>query len=117
MAQLTSKRGTGYERLDDDGAVPEDEGAFVRHDRPRSSMTAFSTDHVSAYDSKDQAYTIFWRQALRWLTTAVFLAASLATLKIYQDMGNVSRGQKNTFNSMITALLLLLGLNFFVSLH
>ena len=120
MEQL-ARHGSGYGRLgdsdsDDEDGTHESARASSQHDEARKPMATFSSDNATLYDPTQQARKILWRQMLRWLTTAVFLIASLATLRIYQGMGNVNRGQKTTFNSLITGLLLLLGLNFFVRL-
>ena len=121
MEQL-ARHGSGYGRLGDSDSDDDDDGDMHRSARASSqpdevtrSMTKVSSDYATLYGPRQQSRKILWRQMLRWLTTAAFLAASLVTLKIYQGMGDVSLGQKTTFNSLITGLLLLLGLNFFVS--
>lgn len=57
-----------------------------------------------------QRWQIFW-----WLLTITLSAFILGTLKIYEEEGNFTSVQKHTFNTISTALILGLGLNFFVS--
>ena len=71
-------------------------------------------DLVTDYDSSLQTRSLLLKGSIRWLGTAIFVTFVLATLKIYQDEGNISSAQKVTFNSIATALSLGLGLNFFV---
>lgn len=58
---------------------------------------------------------LFYKTFVRCLATTIFVAFVLATLKIYQNKDNFTSHQKTTFNVIITALSLCLGLNFFVS--
>ena len=67
------------------------------------------------FDHRQQTFALFKQQSFRWIGTVVFSFFVIATLKTYQDKGNISPGQKTTFNVIITALSLGLGLNFFVS--
>lgn len=66
------------------------------------------------YNSNQQTWTLVFPQFFRWLGTAIFVALILATLKIFENMGNFSNNSKHLFNTVITALSLGLGLNFFV---
>jgi hypothetical protein len=67
------------------------------------------------FDHRKQTLALFKQQSFRWIGTVVFSIFVITTLKIYEDKGNISPGQKATFNVIITALSLGLGLNFFVS--
>ena len=69
------------------------------------------------FSSSQQTWKLFLPQCLRWLGTFVFVAFMLATLKIFEYKGNFSHDSKNLFNTVITALGLGLGLNFFVSVQ
>lgn len=71
------------------------------------------TPNSRLFNSSQQTWRLFFPQFLRWLITVFFVAFLLATLKIYQDKGNFSRQQKHIFNTIITALSLGLGINFF----
>ena len=55
------------------------------------------------------------QQASRWLLSILCVAFLFASLKIYQDKGNLTPTQLDTFVALFTALPLLLGLAFFVS--
>ncbi len=68
------------------------------------------------FNSKKQTWKLFFPQFFRWLGTVIFVAFILATLKIFENQGNFSNNSKHLFNTIITALGLGLGLNFFVSL-
>ena len=68
------------------------------------------------FNSNKQTWKLFFPQFFRWLGTAIFVAFILATLKIFEKQGNFSNKSKHLFNTIITALGLGLGLNFFVSL-
>ena len=53
------------------------------------------------------------KQFFRWLGTAFFAALIAITFKIYAIKGVITATQKTTFNAIITALSLGVGLNFF----
>ena len=69
----------------------------------------------TVFNSDRQTRTLFLRQSARWLVTVIFVSFVAITFKIYEKKGNVPPTQKSTFNAIITALILGLGLNFFVS--
>ena len=115
MAHLTSRHGTGYSRLDGDGALYEVGDSSARPERTSISISPFSHESASEFDAWRQTSSTLKRQSYRWLVTASILAASLAMLRIYERMGNVNSAQKNICSNLMTALILLLGLNFFVS--
>lgn len=55
-----------------------------------------------------------------WLSVQLFVTIVIVvliavTIKAYQQKGNMSTRQKHAFNTTITALILFLGLSFFVS--
>lgn len=114
-----------YERIDD-GDWADDDGADVadqeslsrstsRHPGPQNAQatTSFETGHDRFYDSSDQSYELFRKQFFRWMGTAFFAAFIAVTFKIYATKGVINSTQKATFNAIITALSLGLGLNFF----
>lgn len=53
----------------------------------------------------------------RWVLTIVFTILILVVAKTYLDKGNITKTQKATYNLIQTALILALGLNFFVSIY
>lgn len=57
----------------------------------------------------------FWKLFFRWLWTLIFSLLVFAVAKVYQDKGNITKTQKGTYNLVQTILILVLGLNFFVS--
>jgi hypothetical protein len=62
-----------------------------------------------------QSLPHFWKYSFRWVLTVIFICLVVATVKIYQDKGVITRTQKHTFNVITVALSLALGINFFVS--
>lgn len=58
---------------------------------------------------------LFSRTFGRCFVTATLIALVAATLYHYSKKGNFPQHQKRTFNAIITAEILCLGLNFFVS--
>lgn len=84
----------------------------------QQSMTANTMTSTAQYfDHSKQTRRLFFLYTLRWLCTVLFSSLIIATLKVYERKGNLTPSQKNTFNVIITALGLGLGLNFFVSLN
>lgn len=81
---------------------------------PRPQSQRFhSHDHQSSHSNRSQPPRL-WQ--ISWcLLTIVLSAFILATVKIYQSQGNFDSAQKHIFNTITTALILALGLNFFVS--
>lgn len=68
-------------------------------------------------ESKQTRIPFSWRQGFWWLLTVIVCAFILVTIWIYEQKGNVTIVQKHTFNTIITGLILGLGLNFFVRHH
>lgn len=60
-------------------------------------------------------FGLFSKTFLRCIATTVFIALLLITFSVYEKKGNFSQNQKYTFQAVITAESLFLGLNFFVS--
>ena len=58
----------------------------------------------------------FYQQILRLSLTILCVVFLLASLKIYQDKGNLTSTEVNTFNAISSCLALLIGLSFFVRL-
>ena len=73
--------------------------------------------NLQLFNSNQQTRKLFFSQSIRWIGTLIFVAFMLATLKGYQDKDNFSHDQKYAFNTIVTALSLGLGLNFFVGQH
>lgn len=70
--------------------------------------------NASSRGESSQTRTALIWQALGWLVTAIFCAFILITIQLFEEKGVVTKAQKHTFNTIITALILGLGLNFFV---
>ena len=66
------------------------------------------------FDPNEQTWRLFKGQAAGLSRTVIFLGLLLAILKIYAKAGNVGGDAKSAFNTIITVMSLLLGLNFFV---
>ena len=67
------------------------------------------------FNGPSQLHTLLFWQTLRWLGTIVFVVFLFATIKIFQNKGNIGPVQKNLFNCLNIALSLVLGYNFNVS--
>ena len=76
---------------------------FHSHDNPVLSSQQSPTPRL---------WQFFWL-----LLTIVFSVLIFAIAKIYESRRNFTSVQKHMFNAITTALLLALGLNFFVSQH
>ena len=66
------------------------------------------------FEPNKQSWRLFREQISRLAITIVLVAFYVATLKIYQDEGNVRHADKVLFNTITTILSLSLGLNFLV---
>ena len=69
---------------------------------------------TGASSSIDRNFLLFRKPLYRWLGTVAFIVAIITTLLSYQRKGNYSSAQKQLFVVIKTALVLGLGLNFFV---
>ena len=58
----------------------------------------------------------FIKLLLLWIGTLIWTALVVAIAKIYLVKGVITSAQKDTYNVLITVLILILGLSFFVSL-
>ena len=120
-----------YERIDDgdwpdtsDPAEQDHSPAPTSHPSERKPLRAgtdqqsrttvsFDTGHEQIYDSGAQTKALLNKQIIRWFGTAFFASFIAITLKVYAIKGVITPTQKTRFNSIITALSLGLGLNFF----
>lgn len=66
-------------------------------------------------DRHDESKKIIFELLARWIGTVILIVLIIATVLSYRAKDNFPSGQKTTFNAIITASILLLGLNFFVS--
>ena len=66
-------------------------------------------------DAVKQSFSLL-QQSLRWVLSILCITFLLASLKIYQDLGNLNPTQINVYNAISGALQILLSLSFFVSL-
>ena len=82
--------------------------------RPQSQR--FHSHDNQVHDSRQNHTSRLWQVSLL-LFTIVLSAFIFAAIKIYQSKGNFTSAQKHTFNTISTALVLALGLNFFVGRH
>ena len=62
-----------------------------------------------------KSFSLF-QQFSRWFLSVLCVALLLASFRIYQNKGNLTSTQVDSFNAITTVLPLLLGLSFFVSL-
>lgn len=60
-------------------------------------------------------FGLFCKTFVRCIATTMFIALLIITFSAYEKKGNFSKNQKYTFQAIITAECLFLGLNFFVS--
>ena len=115
---MASRRHRVYERID--GHRPygyaANQASFERPDGPAEpsyTPLAIEMRHNRIYSSKEQTRDLLLRHFFRWLGTA-FLAALIAiTFGSYAIKGVITLTQKKTFNAIITALSLGIGLNVF----
>ena len=88
------------------------ESAAPLAQRPKKSSPP---PNSKVFNSNQQTRKLFFPQFFGWLGTVVFVAFLRATLKVFENKGNFSNNTRHLFNTIITALSLGLGLNFFVS--
>lgn len=67
------------------------------------------------FDPKKQIWSLFRAHAARMILTCVLIALMIGTLKAFAAYGNIGESGHKCFNWIVTALVLLLALNFFVS--
>lgn len=79
--------------------------------------TSELSNNARHFDPDEQFFRLLRNQVWRWFVTAAFVAIILATFKIYENKGNFTSAQKTNYYVITTALVLGLGLNFFVSAH
>ena len=58
----------------------------------------------------------FFKQLILWIATIIWTTLIVTITKIYQAKDVITSAQKDTYNVLITVLILILGLSFFVSL-
>ena len=113
---------TGYRAVDDsfqysENNIEEHTESIQLKNSPFSKQAAAAQaipPNLQLFNSSQQTRKLFLSQSIRWIGTLIFVACMLATLKVYQDKDNFSHDQKYTFNTIVTAFSLGLGLNFFV---
>lgn len=85
----------------------------------REAPTASTAPSAQSVHKQPQEESTNLRKVLnllgRWVLTVVFTTLILVVAKNYLDKGNITKTQKATYNLTQTALILALGLNFFVS--
>ncbi|KAL9607036.1 MAG: hypothetical protein Q9167_008012, partial [Letrouitia subvulpina] len=69
--------------------------------------------HVRRFSSGQQTWKLAKDQIPRFIITCVVVVFIEIVLKIFENQGNISRGHRHAFNTIMTLLELLLSLNFF----
>ena len=110
------ERGHEESIFDDDRSFRHDPDSSTVHllVPPRPQSQRFHSHEIQV-DNSQQSHTARLWQTFWFLLTIVLNIFIFATVKIYQSRGNFAPVQKHTFNTISTALILALGLNFFVS--
>ena len=104
MSRLRSSR-TTYNRLPDSEEPPtEYTGQTLPNGNDTQPTPRTDTDKYLTWAG------IFW-----FVFTVIISVLIIVTVRIYQTAGTISAGQKHAFNTFTTFLILVLGLNFFVS--
>ena len=108
-------RGQEESLFDDDRSFRHDPDSSSVHllVPPRPQSQRFHSHEIQV-DNSQQSHTARLWQTFWFLFTIVLNIFIFATVKIYQSRGNFAPVQKHTFNTISTALILALGLNFFV---
>ena len=124
MEGLSAVRLRDHERGQDDSNSMFDDDRSFRQDPdsstvhllvpPRPQSQRFHSHEINVDDSQQSRTAHLW-QTCWFLLTIVLSIFIFATVKIYQSRGNFAPKQKHAFNAISTALILALGLNFFVS--
>ena len=73
------------------------------------------SETAKPWDRGSQTRALLLKGTFRWIITLIFTGLILLTLKIYERKGNFPSGQKKTLDAILTGLILLWGLNLFVS--
>lgn len=124
MDTLSVVRTRDQERAHDDSCFEDDRSS--RRDPDSSTANLLvplrpQSQHFHSHDNQasksPQTHTPALWQFFWWLLTVVLSALILTTIKIYKTLGNFTSVQKHTFNIISTALILGLGLNYFVGHH
>lgn len=79
-------------------------------DQTEQGKTA--STYAKSFDPKRQSWQLLVEQTPRLIFTAVLVAVTIITLKVYEQKGSVGHDNKIVFNTIITVLNLALGLNF-----
>ena len=110
------ERGQEESIFDDDRSFRHDPDSSTVHllVPPRPQSQRFHSHEILVDDSQRSHTTRLW-QTFWFLLTVVLIIFIFATVKIYQSRGNFAPVQKHIFNTISTALILALGLNFFVN--
>lgn len=121
MDTLSVVQTRDQERGQDDSCFEDDRSSRRDPDSSTANLLVPLRPQSQRFHSHDnqtfkspQTHTPALWQFFWWLLTLVISALILATIKIYKRLGNFTSVQKHTFNTISTALILGLGLNFFV---
>lgn len=124
MEALSVQRSREHERVQGESIVEDDKSTQRDPDSSTANLLVPSrpqSQHYFSHDSQAQdlqqthaplLWRFFW-----WLLTITLCALIFAMIKIYTSLQNFTSVQKHTFNTITTALLLALGLKFFVNDH
>lgn len=104
-----------YQRLDDSTAPNVAKAVLASQKQSHKPTDHFSMADAARFESRNQTLTLCKQQISQWIITAILISFVFATIKIYEAKGNMTSGQKSTFQLLITGLSIALGLNSLVS--
>lgn len=83
--------------------------------RKESSAPSAQDNHKQRQEEESTNLRKVFNLLGRWVLTIVFSISIFVVAKTYLAKGNITKTQKATYNLIQTALILALGLSFFVS--
>ena len=116
MESLSDLQSRDQERGREESILEDDRSTANLLVPSRSQSQHFVSQENQAQPSQHTSAPPRW-QFFWWLLTIAFCAFIFAVVKIYETRGNFTSVQKHMFNTISTALILALGLNFFVNHH
>ena len=116
----SSQNSNEQQRLVENDAVADEHRDIVAREQPdisaghRLSQEPFETFSSPQTSSHSRGFPL--QQSVSWLITFALCVAIILTVRAYELHGNITAVQKHTFNTIVTGLILVLGINFFVSI-
>ncbi|MCJ1299367.1 hypothetical protein MMC08_002159 [Hypocenomyce scalaris] len=113
----SSRTSNEQQRLVDDDAVADEHRDIVARKQPdvsaghRVSPGPFQTFSSPQTSSHSRGFPL--QQSVSWLITFALCIVIIWTVRAYELHGNITAVQKQTFNMIVTGLILVLGINFF----